>query len=562
MNTPNAKRLSLIVLAFSLVLVGVSYPAYRSFVSARQTRLIKKARNYLAGLNRQSALLCLKRALQYNPRDVEACRLMADLAGASDSPAAHLYWRSRVVELNPASLEDRLALAAVAISQRDLISATNALAGVNEAGKKTFSYHNVAGSVAVAANQLSAAKTHFLEAVRLEPTNAAPQLSLAVVRLHETNSEALAQARSSLNELRADPNFRCRVLRELTLDAVRYGRTNDALSLSQELVHQTNSLFSDKLLRLDILRVAQSPEFRPTLAFCQHEVATNSTRIYDLGAWQMASTSPAETLTWLLTLPDQTRTNQPVALMVADCRARSGDWRGLQASLGMQNWAELEFIRHAFLTRALRGQELPDSAKTEWSQALRATSRRKEGLVMLLRLAANWNWESEGEEILSTIVSQYPNEKWAAEALGRLFYAGGRTRSLMTLFNQLAKSNPSDLGTRNNLAMTALLLDAQEFKPHELAREVYEKAATNSSFVSTYAFSLHLQEKDAEALKAIETLPSADLEKPSNAGYYALILAKTGNAAKARKYLGIALDLKTALLPEERKLFEKAKTGV
>ena len=107
--------------------------------------------------------------------------------------------------------------------------------------------------------------------------------------------------------------------------------------------------------------------------------------------------------------------------------------------------------------------------------------------------------------------------------------------------------------------MTALLLDAQELNPHDLAREVYQQAPTNAAFVSTYAFSLHLQKKDAEALKVIEQLKPRELQDPSIAGYYGLILQATGNKAKARAWLDLAF--KGPMLPEERKLFEQARAG-
>ena len=107
--------------------------------------------------------------------------------------------------------------------------------------------------------------------------------------------------------------------------------------------------------------------------------------------------------------------------------------------------------------------------------------------------------------------------------------------------------------------MTALLLDAQELKPHDLAREVYQQAPTNSAYASTYAFSLHLQKKDAEALKVMQQLPPKDLENPSIAGYYGLILKATGNPAKAKVYLQWAS--KAQMLPEEKKLFDRAKAG-
>jgi hypothetical protein len=76
----------------------------------------------------------------------------------------------------------------------------------------------------------------------------------------------------------------------------------------------------------------------------------------------------------------------------------------------------------------------------------------------------------------------------------------------MNLCGLQLKKNPADLSNKNNLATTALLLNAQELKPHELAREVYEKSPNNAAFASTYAFSLYTQKKNQEALQVIEKL--------------------------------------------------------
>jgi len=301
-------------------------------------------------------------------------------------------------------------------------------------------------------------------------------------------------------------------------------------------------------------------EFKPALAAFQREAGTNTAKIYELNMWQMARIGPTETLAWLRSLPMNLQTNQPVALFFAECYTALQDWRGLQNSLKQEDWTELEFVRHAYLSRALRGQDLTAAATAEWGLALKTANGQKASLVMLLRMAARWGWQSDAEELLWTIVNQYPGEKWAFGALNQALFADGRTRSLMSLYSQELKRSPSDLGMKNNLAMTALLLDAQEQKPYELAREVSEKAPTNAAFVSTYAFSLHRQKKDAEALKVIERLKPQELQNPSIAGYYGLILKATGNGAKARVYLDLAA--KGHLLPEEKKLFEQARTGV
>jgi hypothetical protein len=330
--------------------------------------------------------------------------------------------------------------------------------------------------------------------------------------------------------------------------------------LSKQLLQQTNSTFRDRLLRLDVLQETQPAAFRPELTAFQHEAAGDPGKIAELATWQMANTSPQDALTWLRTLPANTQTNQSVELLVAECYTTLRDWRGLHSSLAKQNWAELEFVRHAFMSRALRGQDMADSAKAEWELALKGANGQKGSLVMLLRLAAQWNWQNEGEDLLWTIVNRYPGEKWAIQSLSQALYAGGRTRSLMQLFSQESKRVPSDLSTKNNLAMTALLLEAQELKPYDLAREVYQASPTNASYVSTYAFSLYLQGKSADALKVMRTLKPGELQDPSIAGYYGLILKATGDRARARAYLD--WTAKARLLPEEKKLFDNAKAGL
>jgi gluconate kinase len=329
--------------------------------------------------------------------------------------------------------------------------------------------------VAAAANQSALAEAQFLEAAMLDPQNQSVQLNLAVVRLHGTNLAAITEARDSLKQLSSSATnsfLRCQALRELAFDALRHRQGDQALGLSKQLLQETNSTFKDRLLRLDVLQATQPAGFRPALTAFEHEAGADPGKIYELATWQMAKSSPQDALTWLRTLPSNTQTNQSVELLVAECCTMLKDWRGLQSSIARQNWAELEFVRHAFLSRALRGQELTDSAKAEWEQALKAANGQKGSLVMLLRLAAQWNWQSEGEDILWTIINRYPGEQWAIQTLSQALYAGGRTRSLMQLYSQESKRVPSDLSAKNNLAMTVLLLDAQEFKPYDLARQV------------------------------------------------------------------------------------------
>src|SRR5262249_36560975 len=146
--------------------------------------------------------------------------------------------------------------------------------------------------------------------------------------------------------------------------------------------------------------------------------ATNSAAsIYEFAMWQLGRDSAGATLTWLRSLPLALQSNQTVCMLSADCQTLMKDWRGLQTSLAKQNWAELEFTRHAFLARALREQNLTTASKTEWELAVKATGTRKQNLTVLLRTAGQWGWQDEAEELLWAIVNQYPTESWAFEAL-------------------------------------------------------------------------------------------------------------------------------------------------
>jgi len=61
----------------------------------------------------------------------------------------------------------------------------------------------------------------------------------------------------------------------------------------------------------------------------------------------------------------------------------------------------MDFVRHGFLARALRGQVMMDTAKLEWEKALKAVSGSRQGLVMLLGMAIQWNWPREQEELVT-----------------------------------------------------------------------------------------------------------------------------------------------------------------
>ena len=80
------------------------------------------------------------------------------------------------------------------------------------------------------------------------------------------------------------------------------------------------------------------------------------------------------------------------------------------------------------------------------------------------------------------------------------------------------------------------------------------------SYAATYAYSLYVQEKEADALKVMQQLKPQELEVHPSRVITELILKAAGDGASAKVYLDKAA--KARLLPEERKLFDQAKAGI
>lgn len=563
-------RKIIVIFSCCIVVLLLGFAGYRSYQVWREGHWLSMARQFAAKKDARNELLCLSQVLHSNPQNVAACRLMANLAETSHNPSA-VIWRQRILAQRPDSLEDRLALVQAAVYFRDFALATNVLAGVNESGRKTAMYNSVAGTVALLSGQLKNAETYFTEATRLEPTNQIAQLDLAVVRLHGSNALDMAEARIALQRVIMNSTnvmLTSQARRELIIDAMRFKNPATALALSKELAGQPNAPFSDRLIRLNVLMDTKSSQFGQALAQYRSESVTDPAKLAELVNWQLNRLSPGETLAWMQSLPPQIQTNQPAALLAAECRRLTQDWIGLQKQLKNENWGDLEYVRHAYLALALRGQGLGGACQAEWELARNAANPDRDrgspasevNLRKLFLLTTTWKWQSESEQILWTVVNQYPDDQSAATVLAHDLVVGGRTRSLMELFSIQARRNPSDLAIKNNLAMVAMLLGADEMKPYELAREVYKKDPTNADYVSTYAFTLYRQGKSADALEVLQRLTPQQLQSPTIAGYYGLILKAAGEPSKARVYLD--LSMKGQLLPEERQMFRDAASSL
>jgi hypothetical protein len=387
---------------------------------------------------------------------------------------------------------------------------------------------------------------------------------LAFIELHSTNALDIDEARVNLKRISINCTnafVRSQAQRELVYDALRNRDYNTALSFSKDLAQQPNATFPDRLVRLEVLRVAKSDEYNTALAACQDEASKNTTKLTQMTFWLIERKQSAQALAWLQNLPPDIQTNPPAAVFIVQCQMLQQEWSAIQATASKENWGNMEFMRHAYVAYAIRQQGFTESSKAEWNLAVSDANGRLDKLSTLVGSAAQWNWPDETQQLLWSIVQNFPQAQWAQNALEGILYRHGSTRPLMQLFTMQVNRDPSDLAAKNNLAIIAMLLNAQEMNPYGLAQEVYQKDPTNSFYKCTYAFSLHLQGKNADALKIMQQLSPDSLVNSSTSGYYGIVLKAAGDNAQASVYLKRAVKGQP-LLPEERVLFQQALAGL
>jgi len=542
--------------AVILGLLGLWFYARPAYRQHREIRAVEQAKSYMAKGDYRNASLSARQALGVNPRNLEACRIMADLAERSRSPSVLDWWR-RVAELAP-TIQNRLMLATTALRSQGppYPLAAQTLDELKDSAGQVAAYHAISAELALRLKRPSEAVAHFEQASQLEPTNELHQLNLAVLQLQSTNAGAPLAARATLERLRASTNVGTVALRWLVAERLGRNDLSTAGKFSTQLLADPRSLPDDRLQHLTILQRSQSPEFTAYLGALKKNALTNAAEVYGISTWMVGHGLACECLAWLTNCPAKLRAEQPVPLALVDCYLATKDWQGLETSLQAQKWGDIECLRFAFLSRATAELNQKLAAEAHWRTAVRLAGDRLGPLTALLGIAASWAPQQAREDLLWQIAQRFPRERWALSELERLYSAAGNTHGLNKVYSTMASYAPKNFAAQNNLTATSLLLKLNLTQAHELAKEVFAQHPDQAIVTSTYAFSLHLQGRTKEGLAVLQKLKPEALETPSVALYYGLLLSATGETNQASKYLVIAK--KADLLPEEKALAAEA----
>jgi Tfp pilus assembly protein PilF len=521
----------------------------------------RKAAAYLGGGDLRQAALSARRALQLNPKSVEAMRVLAQVAETSRDHSA-LDWRKRALEAAPQSTEDALALASCALQFNEVETAKEALKQLDDAAREKASFHVVAAQLAEAEKKPAETESHWAKALELEPQNKSYQLQFGIALLRMDDRAKRESGRKMLEELRSEEKQRAPATRALVVDgAARHINAEDLTKLARELQEYPEATFSDRMLYLDILRQLRDPKFVQYLTDIEKDAASKPTDLATLLSWMKNSGMSLLAIDFSKSLPTEVISHWPVPLALAEAYAKVAAWSGLEGITQGKNWGEFDFLRHAYLALAMRGEDKPAAADHEWAAAQKEAGNQVAYLSALARAVAEWGWQKETKELL-WILTKYPQTQ--SESLQELYQRcadTGDTLGLYRVLVRLAELQPNDMRIQNNLAQVSLLLNADVERGRKLAADLYRKEGSNPAYASTYAFSLYTKGDVKGALQVMKEIPESQLRADTSlAAYYGIVLAAAGEAATAREFLELGSTAK--FLPEEQALVAKAKSSV
>lgn len=347
----------------------------------------------------------------------------------------------------------------------------------------------------------------------MEPTNQAVVLNLATIRLTSTNKAVADAARFTLENIPANSPMHPVALRYLAADAAARKSYDQAVAYSQAIVGSPAATYTDKIAHLQLLYEAKSPEFPAWRATLEEEAKRAPFHAYALGRWMAMAESPSNALVWLRSLPPTVQTNLPVPLIVTDCQIALADWRGLLAIVERRDWDDAEYYRLSLESLANRHLDETLAAKNDWERAFDLASHRLDRLTRLAQITLSWGWKPECKQVLQEIVLEFPKEQWALDDLISWLYTNGDSAGLADLLSRVYSTNPSDNRLKNNLANISLLRKSDLQTAFRLAREAYDSAPQNPFYISTYAYSLLLQNKAEEAVKVLGGIKAEDPQK-------------------------------------------------
>ncbi|MEI6107615.1 MAG: hypothetical protein WCR49_11450 [Opitutae bacterium] len=503
----------------------------------------------------RSAQLTLQGAVQSNPRDFEARRMLAELYGTAASPLEFSAWQE-LVQMEPAEDRNQLGLAEAALRAHNLIVAAEALRAVSPPGRATTTYWRTAAGLASLQGDRSELVKALGQLGQLAPEDKDMQFNLAALRLMGSDPTLAASARTQLIAWARGEPLRIRACLVLIRDLARRKDPAELDALVAAIMPRPSllRLWSDR-----VLGQPGPPDFTVLVEYMKQQPNPVAGDVVDLAGWMRAQGFAMEALLWLGTLDAPFRKDPQLQQEQVRCALQLRDWRALESLLRTGAWGPLsdEMLALIFAARVQRENASLAAAGATWNDSLALARNSLPNLRARARLAAAFGWPREMENALWKLVRVAPTEIWAWQALAAGAELEGSADKLLLVLSSWAKSSPEKIDVRADHVLLATLLQRLDAPTRKAASEMAKSIPVPAAITAAQALELQRGGRVADAARLVEPLWANSMGSARVALACGLVLMEAGQYAPARRCLEAAAQVR--LLPAEETLRDTAR---
>ena len=262
---------------------------------------------------------------------------------------------------------------------------------------------------------------------------------------------------------------------------------------------------------------------------------------------------------WSVSLARELASKPPVSVAVAEAHTAAMEWTRLKETADLASWGRLDYLRAAFLSRALGSLNDAEAAGIAWKAALEAAQKDPASLEILARTVLGWGWEQKAEGVLWRLAGDPFCPRWALESLWKISLKRRTATQLSEISRLMPGADPKRERSRNDALVLALLTHCNDGPVRQFAEALYKEAPANGAVASVHAISLWQQDRRDAAMAIVGPFKAEGLREFRSAFYYGVFLTVTGEAERADEYLDIAA--RGRLLREEEASIALAKIG-
>jgi hypothetical protein len=352
-------------------------------------------------------------------------------------------------------------------------------------------------------------------------------------------------------------------LRGLLQAAKRENDTARCKKIADEIVKAPQATFYDWLVKAEFSFETEPGSLGELLETLTGQAKEDPQKLGLIAEWLRKNGQMDSLDAWLENTPIFKKDPMTAQMIRFEIRARNGDWKSIVSLLEDANWGSLDYLRLAFMARALGQQSLNLESTQAWHDAVSLAMDDPGSIRRLADVIHAWpGWGEQYTEILwkcSTKGGQ--NLKWSLDRLFIFYQTARDTKSLLRVSEAMLVADPTSITAKNQATYYSLLRDSPTaFTPASRvmrqAKELFQTSPDDPTCVSTYALALVLTRHPQDAVDVLEKFQSPVLSRNEIAPCYAMALAGAGQMEKARTVAaGINRQI---LLPEEQALLKKS----